>query len=55
MFLSNSLLGKFGTIIFKDNLDNKLSKTHIVIGGDHGQRDFHSFGKFIIREKEVYN
>ena len=50
--LTRSLLSKFGNITDKDNLDNKLSKIDIVIGGDHGQRKFRSFGKFMMRDRE---
>ena len=53
--LTRSLLSKFGNITDKDNLDNKLSKIDIVIGGDHGQRKFRSFGKFMMRNREGYN
>ena len=33
--LTRSLLSKFESITDKDNLDDKLSKIDIVIGGDH--------------------
>ena len=46
---------KFGTITNKNNLDNKLSKIDIVIGGDYGQGNFCSVGNFIMRDKEGYN
>ena len=53
--LTRSLLSKFGTITDKDNLDNKLFKIYIVIGGDHGQGTNRSVGKFIMRDKVGYN
>ena len=53
--LTRSLLSKFGNITDKDNLDNKLSKIDIVIGGDHDQGNFCSVDKFIMRDKEGYN
>ena len=49
------LLSKFETITDKDNLDNKLSQIDIIIGGDHGQGNFRSVCKFVMREKEGYN
>ena len=53
--LTRSLLSEFGNITDKGNLDNKLSQIDIVIGGNHGQGKFRSFGKFIMRDKEGYN
>ena len=32
-----------------------MSQIDIVIGGNHGQGKFRSFGKFIMRDKEGYN
>ena len=43
------------TYLDKDNLDNKLSKIDIVIGGDQGQGKFRNISKYIMKDKEGYN
>ena len=53
--LTRSLLGKFSETINVKNLSNTISKIDIVIGGDHGQGNFRSVDKFILRDKEEIN
>ena len=53
--LTRSLLRKCSETINEKNLTNTFSKIDIVVGGYHGQGNFRSVGKFIVRDKEGIN
>ena len=48
-------MSKFSETTNVKNLTNTFSKIDIVVGGDHGQGNFRSVGKFIMKDEEGIN
>ena len=48
-------MSKYSEISSEKNLYNEFSQIDIVVGGDHGQWNFCSAGKFIMRDKKGIN